>query len=136
MSVVDVWKKISQNFKNILFENFEFQIDRSKFFLKFSFFKQFLPNFHKKMIHDIVKNSWVSWNHASYTPILVKNDNYTKSNFMHKWKNNLAESRIRTCDCSMSRKWKRLGENETCALAQSYRTHILSIVSGNDKVFF
>ena len=24
------------------------------------------------MIHDIVKNSWVSWNHASYTPILVK----------------------------------------------------------------
>ena len=40
--------------------------------MKFSFFKQFLPNFHKKMIHDIVKNSWVSWIHASYTPILVK----------------------------------------------------------------
>ena len=41
------------------------------------------------MIHNKVKNSWVSWNHASYTPILVKNDNYTKSNFMHKWKINL-----------------------------------------------
>ena len=53
-------------------------------FLKFSFFKQFFPNFHKKMIYDMVKNLWVSWNHASYTPILVKNDNYTKSNFMHK----------------------------------------------------
>ena len=67
-----------------LFKNLNFDLTGNNFIQKISFFKQFLPNFHKKMIHDIVKNSWVSWNHASYTTILVKNDNYTKSNFMHK----------------------------------------------------
>ena len=32
------------------------------FLVNFLFFTQFLSNFYKKMMYDIIKNSWVPWN--------------------------------------------------------------------------